>query len=167
MYSNTVSMSTQRRSDTVDLLLINAKIIAKILLHFKPSVWKSSTRKQLFIRSFLHFLDDCEDYLISDCEFKQGHPVKQWSVTIGDPKLTRLNLFRVRLLVGCAGLEKDAARFRLRNRSGSEPGDPCCKLCGAAEKDAIHFIAVCSSLASCRTTLISSAPESVRSIIPD
>ena len=105
--------------------------------------------------------------MISDCEIKQRHPVKQWSVTIGDPKLTRLNLFRVRLLVGSAGLEKDAARFRLRNRSGSQLGDHCCKLCGEAEEDAIHFIAVCSYLASCRTTLISSAPESVKSIIPD
>ena len=82
-----------------------------LLQPFKPSVWKSSTRKQLFIHSFLHFLDDCKDYLVSDCEFKQGHPVKQWSVTIGDPKLTRLNPFRVRLVVGCACLEKDAARF--------------------------------------------------------
>ena len=59
-----------------------------------------------------------------------------------DPTLTRLNNFRMRLLVGCDGLEQNAARFRYRN-TGTAPSDPLCKL---DQEDAVHFTAVCSRL---------------------
>ena len=143
--------------------------LSSLLQHpFSKSVWKTSTKKQLFIRSFLHFLDDCEDYLMSDCDVKLGRPFKQWSVTIiGDPKATRLNLFRIRLLAGCAGLEQDASRFRHRNRDACIQGDPTCKLCGAATEDAIHFIATCPALLEHRLSVLATAPKSVKVNIPD
>ena len=49
-------------------------------------------------------------------------PSRHWSTTVGDP---RLNNFKIRLLVDCDGLEKDAARFRSRN-TGRPAGDPSC-----------------------------------------
>jgi hypothetical protein len=44
---------------------------------------------------------------------KISRPLPHWSVTVGDVQRTRANNFRIRLLPGCDGLEKDAARFRI------------------------------------------------------
>ena len=41
---------------------------------------------------------------------------------------TRRNNFRIRLLVGCDGLEADASRFRWR-KDRSQPNNSTCKLC--------------------------------------
>ena len=53
-----------------------------------------------------------------------------WAAMVGDVKMTRLNNFRIHLLVGCDGLERDASRFRTGNTSGIVH-DPSCKLCSA------------------------------------
>ena len=75
----------------------------------KPASWKRSIKKQLGVRAYLQFLEDC---FISECDIKIGRPLPHWSVTVGDVQRTRATKFRIRLLAGCDGLEKDAARFR-------------------------------------------------------
>ena len=59
--------------------------------------------------------------------------------------LTTKSNFRVRLLLGCHGLESDAARFRVR-RDGGPIGIPTCKLCNSGEEDPEHFLAACNTL---------------------
>ena len=132
---------------------------------FKPAVWNKSTKKQLLTRSSMRFLHDCEEYLLADCDLRLEKSIKQGSITIGDLKLTRQNLFRIRLLAGCAGLEQDAARFSHRNRGNAQRGDPSCKICGAEVEDAFHFIVIYPSLTQCRVATIASAPVSVTSNI--
>ena len=94
----------------------------------KGSPWKAFIKKHLGLTSYLTFLEECNDCYASQCAFKPHCPAPHWKVTIGDPKLTRLNNFRIRLLVGCDGLEADASRFRSRTTT-AQPGDPSCKLC--------------------------------------
>ena len=109
---------------------------------------------------------ECNDCYASQCAFKPRCPAPHWKVTIGDPKLTRLNNFRIRLLVGCDGLEADAARFRSRTTT-AQPGDPSCKLCNrGVPEDAAHFVSACPALDEERVKLYSDAPPSVRSQIP-
>ena len=69
--------------------------------------------------SYLEFLEDCSEQHISRCTLKHLTPAPHWKVTVGDPKLTRKNSFRIRLLTGCDGLEHDAARFRTRSHYGA------------------------------------------------
>ena len=106
----------------------------------REPTWKSFTGKQLAIRAHMPFLESCEDYHISSCDIKMLRPLPHWSSTVGEPKLTRMNNFRIRLLVGCDGLEQDASCFRTRN-NGATPKDPTCKLCKLAVEDADHFVA--------------------------
>ena len=47
------------------------------------------------------------------------------------------------LLLGCHGLESDAARFRVR-RDGGRTGNPLCKLCNSGEEDPEHFLSTCN-----------------------
>ena len=83
------------------------------------------------------------------------------------PKLTRLNNFRICLLVGCDGLEADAACFRSRTTK-AQPGDPSCKLCNqGVPEDAAHFVSTCPVLDEERVKLYLEAPPTVRSQIPD
>ena len=84
------------------------------------------------------FLDECSHLHLSDCMFPLGKPVPHWTVTQGLPNLTRLNNFRIRLLVGCDGLEADASRFRARRLPGIIPNDPVCKLCMGGIEDPAH-----------------------------
>ena len=58
----------------------------------------------------------------------------------GPYKLTRLNNFRIRLLVGCDRLEADAACFCSRT-TNAQSGDPSCKLYNqGVPEDAAHFV---------------------------
>ena len=132
----------------------------------KPASWKRSIKKQLGVRAYLQFLEDCQDCFISECDIKIGRPLPQWSVTVGDVQRTRATNFRIRLLAGCDGLEKDAVRFRSRN-NGITPADPSCKLCGDPIEDAFHFVSCCPALESERVRLISSAPPSVQALLPN
>ena len=111
----------------------------------KPETWKRFTKRQSVIKSFLSFLNDCEGYHIGECDLALGRPMQHWEFTVGDSTLTRANNLRIRLLAGCEGLEKDAARFRYRDKQFS-PADPSCKLCAAPCEDARHFIATCNAL---------------------
>ena len=93
-------------------------------------------------------------------------PLPHWSSTVGEPKLTRMNNFQIRLLVGCDALEQNASRFRTRN-NGATPKDPTCKLCNLAVEDADHFVARCPALQQVRVTLLEGAPPDVRAHLPD
>ena len=85
-------------------------------------------------------------------------PPPHWKVTIGDPKLTHMNNFRIRLLVGCDGLEADAASFRSRT-TNAQPGDLPCKLCNqGVPEDAAHFVSTCPVLDEEWVKLYSEAP---------
>ena len=104
---------------------------------------------------------------MSDCTTKLSKPFRHWSSTVGNVRLTRLNNFRIRLLVGCDGLEKDAARFRSRRQPDVEVGDAVCKVCGNSTEDALHFISFCPALATARTNLLRAAPGSISSLLLD
>ena len=111
----------------------------------KPETWKRFTKKQICIRSFLSFLNDCDEYYVGDCDFRLGRPLQHWSITLGNTTLSRASNLRIWLLVGCDGLEKDAAHFRYRNNQLS-PADPSCKLCSASVEDALNFTSSLSAL---------------------
>ena len=82
-------------------------------------------------------------------------------------KLTRLINFRICLLVGCNGLEADAAHFRSRT-TNAQPGDPSCKLCNqSVPEDAANFMSTCPVLDEERVKLYSEPPPTVHSQIPD
>ena len=77
-----------------------------------PAAWKVFLKKHFAIREHLDFLAACDHLPLSDCQaLKLLKPAPHWSITRGDVNLTRMNIFRIRLLVGCDGLECDAARF--------------------------------------------------------
>ena len=130
----------------------------------KPSSWKSFTSKNLAIRSYLDFLECCGGYDVSSCEFKLAKPIQHWGVSVGDPGLTRKNNFRVRLLVGCDGLNLDSSRFH--NRRGV-PLSSECPLCRSGAEDSYHFIATCPALEPERLAFLSNAPQSIREQFPD
>ena len=85
-----------------------------------------------------------------------GKPIPHWMVTPGLPKMTCRNNFRIRLLVGCHGLEVDACRNRFRRRMQSNYilNDPMCKLCGLEPEDPAHFIVRCAALSDTRTSIL-------------
>ena len=99
------------------------------------------------------------------CCTKPGAPAPHWKITHSADLLhltTRSN-FRVRLLLGCHGLESDAARFRVR-RDGSPTGNLMCKLCNSEEEDPVHFLAACNTLQAQRLVLLSQAPLNPRGL---
>ena len=70
--------------------------------------------------------------------------------------MTRLNNFRLRLLVGCEGLEQDASRFRTHRNPLASDHDTTCKLCHLEPECPAHFIGRCPLLSSTRRRLLSS-----------
>ena len=126
-------------------------------------IWLRCVDRLIACQSQLNLLEEAERKRDLDpmtrCCTKPGAPAPHWKITHSADLLhltTRSN-FRVRLLLGCHGLESDAARFRVR-RDGSPTGNPMCKLCNSEEEDPVHFLAVCNALqAQCRV-LLSHAP---------
>ena len=96
--------------------------------NWSKSAWSKWLKGLLGSLEYSTFLDDCSHLPVSDCPFTLGKPLPHWSVTCGFPALTRMNNFRIRLLVGCDGLEADASRFRFRSRSGAPVNCAVCKL---------------------------------------
>ena len=114
----------------------------------KPSSWKHSIKLVLRTKALDQFFLQCSSLPIAGCDgrrFLAGKSLQHLNVTKGDRQLTRSSNFRIRLLVGCHGLEADACRFRVRNRS-TQPGDPSCKLCGVEQESSEHFLLQCSAL---------------------
>ena len=105
-------------------------------------------------------------YPLSDCALPIGRPAPHWTVTLQDIHATRKNNFRIRLLVGCDGLEADASRFRWR-KDHSQPNNSTCKLCHSEPEDPFHFIAKCPALSPVRSRLLSATPETVKPHLPD
>ena len=82
-----------------------------------------------------------------------------WKVTHSAEMLhlaTRSN-FTVQLLLGCHGLEWDAARFRVM-RDGGPTGNATFKLCYSGKEDPEHFLATCNVLQVRRRSLLSHVP---------
>ena len=131
----------------------------------KVQTLKAYIKRNLALRAHVEFLETHETSFIGSSELQLLKPTPHWEVTIGDPALTRLNNFRIRLLVGCDGLEHDAARFRYRS-NGATPSDPSCKLCGHQTEDAIHFVAVCPRLNDARCGALAKAPPIASRVLP-
>ena len=102
--------------------------------------WKRSVKRLLNIRAYITALDQREKYLLGDCDLPIGRPAPHWTVTLHNTHATRKN-FRIRLLVGCDGLEADPSRFKMEERSQSY--NSTCKLCHSESEDPHHFIAKC------------------------
>ena len=99
-------------------------------------------------------------------EYNGCPPIWQVSHSAALRHFTPACNFRARLLMGCHGLEADAARFRTR-RGPKLPGDSQCPLCNAAKEDATHFIANCPALEDTRRKLLAHAPQSSSQIARD
>ena len=129
------------------------------------SVWKAHVKRSLALRAHVEFMEICGSLLLGSCDLKLLKPAPHWKVTLGDPALTRLNNFRIRLLVGCDGLEQDASRFR-RRTTGAPRSDASCKLCGHTPEDAAHFVVGCHPLEDARSAALAVAPPSILKILP-
>ncbi len=134
--------------------------------HKSKHSWKSSIKRLLNIEQYVSLSEDCANYPIGACILPLGKPAKHWAITINDRKTTRKSNFRIRMLVGCDGLELDASRFRRRHNC-STPGDPTCKLCLTEPEDPAHFILRCPSLATRRRALLSDVSPEISAHIPD
>ena len=72
-----------------------------------------------------------------------GKPSSLITCFRNDNDLTRLNNFRLRLILNCAALNHDTAKFHPRlNRSR----DPICSLCKGACEDTRHVVSMCPAL---------------------
>ena len=131
----------------------------------KTSVWKAHVKRSLALRAHVEFMEICGSLLLGSCDLKLLKPAPHWKVTLGDPALTRLNNFRICLLVGCDGLEQDASRFR-RRTTGAPRSDASCKLCGHTPEDAAHFVVGCHPLEDARSAALAVAPPSISKILP-
>ena len=127
--------------------------------------WKRSIKRLLNIRAYITMQDQCERYPLGDCDLPIGRLVPHWTVTL-DTHATRRNNFRIRLLVGCDGLEADASRFRWR-KDQSQPNNSTYKLCHSEPEDPFHFIAKCLALSPVRSRLLSATPETIKLHLPD
>ncbi len=91
-------------------------------------------------------------------------PSLLWSCCLMDRSLhgpSNFN-FRVRLLVGCDGLELDASRFRYRTNLNISPGDATCKLCNESPS----HLAVQLSRRAEMHVLLHNAPACVQVHLP-
>ena len=116
--------------------------------------WKRYVKRLLLSRDYSLFLDSCDNIPLSDCLVHLGKPIPHWMVTHGLPRLTCWNNFRIRLLVGCHGLEVDACHFRRRMLPNCTVNDPTCKLCGLEPEDPAHFIVRCPVLSDTRSSIL-------------
>jgi len=99
-------------------------------------IWHRCVDRLITCQSQLNLLEEAEskrdlDLMIWCCT-KPGAPAPHWKITHSAEMLhptTRSN-FRMRLLLGCHGLESDATRFRVRG-DGSPNWNPTCKLCNS------------------------------------
>ena len=153
---------------------LNLPNIAALLQNTpSKSTWKKCVTKILGTQAHLHLLNQaetkCDLELLSMCAPNFSSPSPLWKVTHCPDwsHLTSKSNFRIRLLLGCHGLESDASRFSVR-KDGQSRGDPSCKLCGAALEDATHFISSCTMLEAKRRELLSYAPLQSRDMdLPD
>ncbi len=123
--------------------------------------WKKSTKLILRSRVYSELLSECSSLYISECDsvsFMKGRICPQWLASKGDRQMLQRSNFRVRLLVGCDGLEVDTSRFRAPRGTVRTS---TCKLCNSGAEDAMHFLIVCPALQSTRDDLLSQAPSTL------
>ena len=126
--------------------------------------WKNTVKQVVALRSFQELTRDAKEKStltkFNSCNHLPAQPSPLWSFSLNPSlfHLTSVSNFRIRLLVGCHGLESDAARFRVRSRN-VETGIATCKLCSTGPEDANHFIALCTALESRRNMSSSAAQE--------
>ena len=83
------------------------------------------------------------NYVVNLHSKLNGKPLPIIASFKGDIMLTRLNNFRIRLLLHCSILNGDTSAFHARP---DRVRDPICPVCNAALEDAYHFVAVCPPL---------------------
>ena len=110
--------------------------------------------------------DTCTNLPISSLPALLGRPSMLWSCCQLDRSMHGPSNFRIRLLVGCDGLELDASRFRYRNRGNISPGDASCKLCNTEEESPSHFLVSCPALSMRRLALLQDAPSCISVHLP-
>ena len=89
----------------------------------------------------------CNLHLLTQMDQRPGTPSPIWTITHNKDLLhlkSKTN-FRVRLLLGCHGLETDAAHFWKR-KGYLEVSSSTCRLCMQGCKDPTHFMATCPAL---------------------
>ena len=82
----------------------------------------------------------------------------------GDRQMLHHSKFRIRILVGCDGLESDAARFRYRC-PGLKVSCSSCKLCLIAPETSFHFIVERTALQCLRSKLLNDALNPISDFI--
>ena len=124
---------------------------------YSKQVWKRFAKNSLMASEYSEFADDCAHLPVAKCDsLRLGKPLPHLSVTLGLPSLTRLNNYRIRLLVNCHGLESDISRFR------NSDGTSTCRLCGTEPEDSAHFLLRCSALSPFRN--LSHFPPNIQSM---
>ena len=137
----------------------------------KP-VWKRVVAGVIRLRAEMSLLDEAEQksdlQLLTQMDRQPGSPSPLWASTHCKDllHLTSKNNFRVRLLLGCHGLETDAARFRVR-KGGLRVGSSTCRLCDQGDEDPTHFLATCPALAGRRAELLQAMPLALHVVVPD
>ena len=111
------------------------------------------------LRAEMSLLDEAEQksdlQLLTQMDRQPGSPSPLWASTHCKDllHLTSKNNFRVRLLLGCHGLETDAAHFRVR-KGGVRVGSSTYRLCDHGDEDPTHFSSIympCPRWKACRT----------------
>jgi hypothetical protein len=137
----------------------------------KP-VWKRVVAGVIRLRAEMSLLDEAEQksdlQLFTQMDRQPDSPSPLWASTHCKDllHLTSKNNFRVRLLLGCHGLEIDAARFRVR-KGGLRVGSSTCRLCDQGDEDPTHFLATCPALAGMRAELLQAMPLALHVVVPD
>ena len=129
--------------------------------------WKKSCKSILAARQYNQLLSDCVSLPIVNCSsssLSSNKIILHWLTCKGDRQMLQRSNFRIRILVGCDGLETDAARFRYR-RPGLEVGCSSCRLCSFAPETSFHFITECAALQCLRSKLLNEAPTTVTQFI--
>ncbi len=124
--------------------------------------WKNAIKAIMSSQQQTQLQLQCGSILLKKCSSNsvtQGRICPQWMITKGDRQMLQRSNFRVRLLVGCDGLEADAARFRRNNSS------PTCTLCHTAPENARHFIIDCPALQFVRNQQLLMAPGILSTIV--
>ena len=128
--------------------------------------FKTAAKKSVLVTQYVKMTDTCTNLPISSLPALLGRPLMLWSCCQLDRSLHGPSNFRIRLLVGCDGLELDASRFRYRNRGNISPGDASCKLCNTEEESPSHFLVSCPALSMRRLALLQDAPSCVSVHLP-
>ena len=101
----------------------------------------------------------CNHLPVSDCIFTLRKP-SSTGLSLVVPTMTQINNFRIRLPVGCDGLEADACHFHYRSCSRASTNGATCRLCRLEAEDTLDFTTRCPALDSCRRSLLNIIPSS-------